>query len=156
MILTYKLVELIETHSNELADTLVEKVRQSQYLPEYRNVPAVDLKERVRGIYSHLGEWLEKRKEEDIKARYTEIGADRAEQGVPLSQLNWTIVLTKENLWDYLRRSAVANDLKELSGELEMLQLLDQFFDRALFFAAVGYEHWQHVQSIPKLRYGPV
>ena len=140
MILTYKLVELIETNSDELANSLVEKVRQSPYLPEYRNVPAADLKERVRGIYSHLGEWLEKRKEQDIEARYTEIGARRAEQGVPLSQLNWTIVLTKENLWDYLRRSSVANDLKELSGELEMLQLLDQFFDRALYFAAVGYE----------------
>ncbi len=143
MLLTYKLVELIETHSDQLADSLVEKVRNSPYLPEYRNVPPVDLKDRVRGIYSHLGEWLEKRKEEDIKARYLDIGARRAEQGVPLSQLNWTIVLTKENLWDYLKRSAVAADLKELSGELEMLQLLDQFFDRALYFAAVGYEQHQ-------------
>jgi hypothetical protein len=146
MILTYKLIELIESHSDRLADSLVEKVRQSPYLPEYRNVPAVDLKDRVKGIYSHLGEWLEKRKEQDIEARYTEIGARRAGQGVPLSQLNWTIVLTKENLWDYLKRSAVASDLKELSGELEMLQLLDQFFDRALYFAAVGYEKQQGTQ----------
>jgi hypothetical protein len=143
MILTYKLVELIETHSDQLSDSLVEKVRQSPLLPEYRNVPPADLKDRVKGIYSHLGEWLEKRKEKDIEARYTEIGARRAEQDVPLSQLNWTIVLTKENLWDYLKRSAVASDLKELSGELEMLQLLDQFFDRALYFAAVGYEQHQ-------------
>lgn len=143
MILTYKLVELIETNSDPLANSLVEKVQQSPYLPEYGNVPPADLKERVRGIYSHLGEWLEKRKVADIEARYTEIGARRAEQGVPLSQLNWTIVLTKENLWEYLRRSAIASDLKELSGELEMLQLLDQFFDRALYFAAVGYEQHQ-------------
>jgi hypothetical protein len=156
MILTYKLVELIETHSDHLADSLVEKVRQSPYLPQYGNVPPVDLKNRVKDIYSHLGEWLENHKEQEIEARYTEIGAQRAYQGVPLSQLNWTIVLTKENLWDYLRRSAVASDLKELSGELEMLQLLDQFFDRALYFAAVGYEKWQRLESIPKLHYGPV
>ena len=155
MILTYKLLELNETHSDQLANSLIEKVRQSPYLPEYRNVPPADLKERVKGIYSHLGEWLEKRKEQDIEARYTEIGARRAEQGVPLSQLNWTIVLTKENLWDYLRRGAVAGDLKELSGELEMLQLLDQFFDRALYFPAVGYEHWRTSQRTPRMRYGP-
>jgi hypothetical protein len=146
MILTYKLVELIETHSDQLANSLVEKVKSSPYLPEYRNVPPVDLKERVKGIYSHLGEWLEKRREEDVAARYTEIGGRRAEQGVPLSQLNWTIVLTKENLWEYLKRSSVAADLKELTGELEMLQLLDQFFDRALYFAAVGYEQYQAKQ----------
>ena len=143
MLLTYKLIELIEANSDHLANSLLEKVRTSPYLSEYRNVPPVDLKERVQGIYGHLGEWLETHKEQDIEARYVEIGARRAEQGVPLSQLNWTIVLTKENLWEYLKRSAVAADLKELSGELEMLQLLDQFFDRALYFAAVGYERYQ-------------
>lgn len=143
MLLTYKLIELIEANSDQLANSLLEKVGTSPYLNEYRNVPPVDLKERVKGIYSHLGEWLETHKEQAIEARYTEIGARRAEQGVPLSQLNWTIVLTKENLWDFLKRSAVAADLKELSGELEMLQLLDQFFNRALYFAAVGYESYQ-------------
>lgn len=146
MILTYKLVELIESNSDQLANNLVEKVRNSPFLPEYRNVPPVELKERVKGIYSHLGEWLESRKEEDIAARYTEIGARRAEQDVPLSQLNWTIILTKENLWEYLKRSNVAADLRDLTGELEMLQLLDQFFDRALYFAAVGYERHQAKQ----------
>jgi hypothetical protein len=147
MILTYKLVELIETHSDQLANHLVEKVRNSPYLPEYRHVPPSELKDRVRGIYSHLGEWLETRKEEDIAARYTDIGARRAGQGVPLSQLSWTIILTKENLWEYLKHSKTAADLKELTGELEMLQLLDQFFDRALYFAAVGYEQHQAKQA---------
>jgi hypothetical protein len=28
----------------------------------------------------------------------------------------------------------------EAFGELEMLQLLDQFFDRAIYYASVGYE----------------
>lgn len=147
MILTYKFVELIEKNSDQLADSLVERVRNSPYLPEYRNVPPVELRERVKGIYSHLGEWLETRKEEDIAARYTGIGARRAGQGVPLSQLIWTIVLTRENLWEYLKHSNVAADLKELTGELEMLQLLDQFFDRALYFAAVGYEQHQAGQA---------
>jgi hypothetical protein len=31
---------------------------------------------------------------------------------------------------------------EEVFGELEMLQLLDQFFDRAIFYAAVGYEKY--------------
>jgi len=28
----------------------------------------------------------------------------------------------------------------EVFGELEMLQLLEQFFDRAIYYASVGYE----------------
>jgi hypothetical protein len=140
MILTYKLVRLIETHADTLATSLVTKVHESPRLSEYRKVPAADLKSKVGEVYSHLGEWLLSRSESDIEQRYTQIGAQRALQGVPLSQLNWTIVLTKENLWEFLRHGPVAGDLAEVCGELEMLQLLDQFFDRAIYFAAVGYE----------------
>jgi hypothetical protein len=140
VILAYKLVRLIETHAEALATSLVSKVRESPRLTEYKKVPVEDLKGKVGEIYGHLGEWLSTHSEQDIDQRYTQIGAQRALQGVPLSQLNWTIVLTKENLWEFLRHGPVAADLREVSGELEMLQLLDQFFDRAIYFAAVGYE----------------
>jgi hypothetical protein len=91
-------------------------------------------------IYRHLGDWLLGKTEFDIKERYLEIGERRAEQHVPLSQLVWVIVLTKENLWDYLKQEAGLERPTEIFGELEMLQLLDQFFDRAIFYASKGYE----------------
>jgi hypothetical protein len=46
----------------------------------------------------------------------------------------------KENLWDYLKIESVIERPAEIFGELEMLELLDQFFDRAIFYAAVGHE----------------
>ena len=94
-------------------------------------------------IYRHLGEWLETKSGHDVETRYTEIGARRAAQGVPLSQLTWTIILTKENLWEFLKRETLAEDLREVLGELEMLQLLDQFFDRAIYYGAIGFERFQ-------------
>ena len=69
-----------------------------------------------------------------------EIGARRALQQVPLSQVVWVIVLTKENLLEYLKNEAGMERPTEVFGELEMLQLLDQFFDRAIFYASMGYE----------------
>jgi hypothetical protein len=97
-------------------------------------------KQRVYEIYRHLGEWLLGKSEFDIGTRYREIGARRAQQNVPMSQLVWVIVLTKENLWEYLKHEAGIERPVEVFGELEMLQLLDQFFDRAIFYAAIGYE----------------
>ena len=146
MILTYRLVRLIEDNSETLATTLLDKVRTSPLLGEYRNVPEAELKERVREIYSHLGEWLLTRKERDIAERYTEIGERRAEQGVPLSQLVWTITVTKDNLWEFLKHKQTVEDLPGVWGELELLQLLDQFFGRAVYFAAVGYERFQRAK----------
>jgi hypothetical protein len=36
----------------------------------------------------------------------------------------------------------------EVFGELEMLQLLEQFSDRAIFYAAVGYEQALKEQAL--------
>jgi len=140
MMLAYRLVRLIEKHSHALAAGLLRRVQSSEHTRDYRKVPADDLRERVSEIYRHLGDWLLGKTEFDIEQRYREIGACRAEQGVPLSQLVWVIVLTKENLWEYLKNEAGLERPAEVFGELEMLQLLDQFFDRAIFYASAGYE----------------
>ena len=142
MMLAYRLVRLIENHSDALAASLLERVRSSPLLTDYRKVPPEELKLRVSEIYRHLGDWLISKSERDIEERYSEIGARRATQAVALSQLCWTIVLTKENMWEYLKKETVMERPTEVFGELEMLQLLDQFFDRAIFYAAVAYEKY--------------
>jgi hypothetical protein len=143
MMLAYRLVRLIERHSDGLAASLLDKVNTCPLLPEYRNVPAEELKQRVYEIYRHLGEWLLSKSEKDIERRYTEIGARRAAQSVAASQLTWTIILTKENLWEYLKKESVIERPSEILGELEVLQLLDQFFDRAIYFGAIGHEQYR-------------
>jgi hypothetical protein len=141
MMLTYRLVNLIESHSETLARSLLQKVQDSGSTRTYRRVPSGELEQRVYEIYRHLGEWLLGRTELDIEQRYREIGARRYHQQVPLSELIWAIVLTKENLWEFLKREATPDRPVEAFAELELLQLLDQFFDRAIVHAATGYEH---------------
>jgi hypothetical protein len=140
MMLAYKLVRLIETHSESLTDTLLQKVQTSELTHSYRNVPAEDLRGYVGDIYTHLGQWLLGKTSFDIERLYESIGARRAHQGVVVSELIWVIILTKENLWEFLQKEATPEKAVEAFGELEMLQLLDQFFDRAIFYASVGYE----------------
>jgi hypothetical protein len=139
MMMAYRLVRLIETHSDALTAGLLDKVEHSELTRSYRNVP-VEVKERVGEIYRHLGDWLLGKSAFDIKQRYEEIGARRARQGVPLSELIWAIVLTKQNLWDFLKQESLLERPVEVFGELEVLQLLEQFFDRAIYYASVGHE----------------
>ena len=140
MMLAYRLLRLVENHSEALAAGLLEKTRNSPLLPGYRHVPPGELEQRVYEIYRHLADWLLGKSELDVEQRYLEIGAKRACQDVPLSQLIWAIILTKKNLWDFLKQEAVLDRPAEISGELEVEELLDQFFDRAIYYAAVGYE----------------
>jgi hypothetical protein len=81
--------------------------------------------------------------EDEIARRYTDIGRRRASQGVLLSELNWAIVIARENLWDFLKTEDTLERPTEVFGELMLLQLLEQFFDRAIYYAAVGYEQYK-------------
>ncbi len=140
MLLAYRLVKLIETHSDELAAGALEKLQQSPKTGSFGAVPAEEFRERVYEIYHSLGEWLLGKTESDIERRYVEIGRRRAAQGVPLSQLIWAISVAKQYLLEFLAAELEAKKSVEVFGELEVLQLLEQFFDRANYYAAVGYE----------------
>lgn len=140
MMLVYRFVRLIEERSDALANGLLHKVQRSSRTEAYHKVPPDELKQRVYEIYRHLGEWLLDKSEADIEQRYTEIGTRRAHQGVPLSQLIWAIILTKENLWEFIVNESIPDRPVEVFSRQELLQLLEQFFDRAIHSAAVGYE----------------
>src|SRR5215469_16532249 len=102
----YRLVRLIENHSNELASCLLNRVRNSEATPDYQLVPNEDLRNRVYEIYHHLGDWLIGRDQFVLEDRYLRIGARRAQQNVPFSQVAWAIILTKDNLWEFLKKHA--------------------------------------------------
>jgi hypothetical protein len=55
--------------------------------------------------------------------------------------------LTKDNLWDFVLDESYPDRPVELFGKQELLQLLDQFFDRAIYSAAVGYE-WGEEKAV--------
>ena len=149
MMLAYRLVRLIETHSDALAAGLLAKVQSSELTRSYRNVAPGELEQRVYEIYRHLGDWLLGKSAFDIEQRYEEIGTRRVHQGVPISELIWVIILTKDNLWEFLKKENVMERPVEVFGELEMMQLLDQFFDRAIYYASVGYERAQTAHEMP-------
>ena len=135
-----RLVKLIESHADKLSHGLQHKFLHSPHSAGLKKVPAAELKDRSYEIYRNLSEWLVNKTESEIEHRYTALGARRAAQGVSLSALIWGITATKEHLWEFLESEGFAEKPVELFGELELLHRVEQFFDRALFYAAVGYE----------------
>jgi hypothetical protein len=132
MLLAYRLVKLIESHSDGLSRSLQARYRQCGKCTAYANVSDRELADKVYEIYHHLGEWLIGKTEADIEARYLAIGAQRAAQGVPVSQVVWMICLVQKHA--ELERPA------EIFGELELLEMLDKFFHLAIYYASLGHE----------------
>ena len=134
-----RMVRLIETHSDELTAGLLSKFRASSRTADLDKVPPDELRERAGEILFHLSDWLLNKTEADVEQRYREIGSRRASQGVSLSDLCWSMVMTKEHLWGFLQSRGLLNSVIDIYGQLELLRMLDQFFDRALCFAIEGY-----------------
>ena len=147
MSLANSLVQLIENQSDRLAETMLIKLQNCEKCTTFKRVPREEFRQRVYEIYDHLGEWLLNKQEEDVARRYVEIGKRRERQGVLLSELMYAIILTREHLWDFLKHEANLEKPKEVFGELEMMDLLEQFFDRAMYYAAQGYEQSKAVKE---------
>jgi hypothetical protein len=134
-----RFVRLIEAHSQTLMLGLVQKIRTSERSSDFRKIPAEELQLAVMEVYRNLGEWLLQKTEKDIALRFRAIGARRASQQIRLHHLVWALMLSRDHLFGFLQREAFADNVFELHGELELHQLLNQFFDRAVYYAVLGY-----------------
>lgn len=135
-----KLVRLIERHSDALSRGLAARIRDSERTSDFRKIPPEDLQLAATEVYRNLGEWLLQKTESDIALRFKSIAARRAAQGISLHQFVWALMLTRDHLWQFLRQEAFADTIVELHGELELHQLLSQFFDRAVYYAILGHD----------------
>jgi hypothetical protein len=145
-----RLVRLIEHHSTPLAEGLMHKLDASDRCSDLRKVPQHEIEERSREIYQHLSEWLVNKTEGDIEQTYRRIARRRFEQGVSLSQLYWAFVITKEHLWDYLIHEGATESPLDLRAGFELIRLMEQFFESAIYYMSVEYEELQ-MQGLKKL-----
>jgi hypothetical protein len=135
-----RLIRLIETHSEQIAESLVTKIQSSPRTRDLQKIPKPELLTRMLELLQHLSEWLLTKTDGDIETRYRQIGSRRAAQGVSLSDSCWAVTITKEFLWDFLQKQGFLHNPIELYGEMELLSLLNQFFDRAVCHVVEGYE----------------
>lgn len=135
-----RLMRLIDRHAEELAMGLTVKLRQSDRTTDFRRVPVDELQTTTAKLYRNLGEWLLKKTEKDIEQHLLTIAQQRAAGGVRLPQFVWAVVISRNHLYQFLLGHAFADSIFELYNELELQQLLNNFFERATYYGAVGYE----------------
>jgi hypothetical protein len=137
-----RLVHLIESHSEQLTESLLHKLENSTRASDLRKVPTEEIRERARDVYRNLSDWLLTKTAEDIEKVYIPLGRRRAQQGVLLSAVCWALMMTEENLWDFLEMEGMREQPLEILGGFELLRLLDLFFDQAIYFATLGHESY--------------
>jgi hypothetical protein len=135
-----RLVRLIETHSETIAARLVDKLRSSEKTRDMRRLSETELLTGTRELLSHLSEWLLTKTNAEIENRYSALGRRLARQDIALAHCCWALIMTKEYLWDFLQKQGPFPSPVELYGEMELLCLLNQFFDHAICYTVEAYD----------------
>ena len=138
--ISQRLVEMIETHAEELTKRWLKEVRQSEATAGYHSLPEDTLCKRAFDVYAHLGRWVGEGRPEEVERTFTALGRERFHEGLRLSEVIEALAMTKYQLWAYIRDNGLFNSALELYQALELYNRVALFFDRAAYYAIVGYE----------------
>ena len=146
-----KLVELIEIHAGQLTSDVADDLATNERTRGFAAVRRQDLEMRIFQILNHLGNWIGEPGSVTVQAEFAEWGRRRFDEGIPLSELVYAVIVLK----DHLRRYISDNGLVDASFprvetdyvlplHLHSLQELNirvsHFFDEAVYYLARGYE----------------
>jgi hypothetical protein len=136
-----KLVQHMKGNAERMSEEVLRKIRSSERCNQLLLAVSVDEQKRaILEIYRDLTAWLATETDATIEERYKALGVSRAQKGVPFSNLHWAICIAHEHLWEYMQQECLLDEPVEFWGGVNLLRSLTQFFDRALYFALLGYE----------------
>src|SRR5215470_6139626 len=149
--LSRRLIKLIETHAESLTNEVVQDVQTNEHTRSHVRVSKEELGSRVLALYRNLGNWIGDPREVTTRHEYEEWGRIRCQQGIPVSEIAFCLILIKKHLRMYIREHAavVFSGDRLVSGEMVPLELysiqelnyvVGDFFDRALYYLLLGYE----------------
>jgi hypothetical protein len=138
--ISLRLARLVEGHSEEITSKLIKRLRTSPRTVGMHTVPELELRIWMMELLQHLREWLLTRTDADIEFHYRCLGVHWASQGATLAGCCWTLVIAKDYLGEFLQEQALALSGVAIFGRLELLTLLNHFFDHAFCHLVEGYE----------------
>ena len=135
------LLRLVEDNAEDLARRCVQLVKTHPGTPTYRGYGEDALFERAYSVYSQLGKWLsDETTKDDVRKVYTALGAQRRQEGFPLSEVIQALIITRRVLWGKVENAGILDTALDLHLALKLSNHTILFFDRALLYAAQGYE----------------
>jgi hypothetical protein len=137
-----RLVDLIETHADELANRWLTTVKEHPGTPTYANYNDTLMYDRAFDVYKNLSKWImaDSDKKDEIRRKYMTLGAQRYREGIPLSEVLMALLITRRVLWSKVESEGMLDTAVEVNMAMAMSNQVQLFFERALVFVARGYE----------------
>jgi hypothetical protein len=138
--LTVRLVQMIQDNAEELTRGLIKDLQSNPRTPHYHRLSYDELHVRTHSVYKNLGHWISQRSEELIAADYADLAIRRHQEGVPLEEIVFALISTKNHLYTFVRTTGLMDSALELHQERELRRLIGIFFDKAIYYTVKAYE----------------
>ena len=136
-----KLVNLIERNADELTASYVLSIQRDQRMPGYQGFDQKEIFKRAYRVYSQLGKWIShETTKEEMRSYWTALGRQRRKEGFPFSEIVLSLCHIRRQLWDKVQAEGLLDTALDLHQAMDLHHRAVLFFDRAIYFAAVGYE----------------
>jgi len=150
-VISAKLVELIEIHSSRLTTDIAQDLFTNERTRGFRAVRPQDLEQRIFQLLNHLGNWIGDPRSDKTRKEFADWGRRRFDQGIPLSELIYAVIIIKQHLRRYINDNGLVDAaFPRVEGDYvlplhlhslhELNMRVGLFFDEALYYLATGYE----------------
>ncbi len=135
-----KLIEILEAGISAIVKKWADQVAGSEYMETYQSLPKDEVAHRGEKLFENLIKWLgDGGSDDELKNYFESVGAARNDQGFPLSEVIFALYLTRKVLWESLFNENGSIDSFDKKEILEMVHVLNNYFDRGNFFITRGY-----------------
>ena len=137
-----KFIRLVEDHAEELTKEWIKEIKSNPSTSGYKKMDDAVLGVRVFDVYRRLGDWVINVDPSDPKTaeHYMKLGRERAAEKLKNSEVIYALILSRVVLWRYIVEHGIINSAIDLHQALEFYQKVNNFFDKATYFVAVGFE----------------
>src|SRR3954469_10993003 len=138
--LSGKLVRLIESRWEEIIAGVISRIRRQPEAEHYRSCVEPELREWGGILLQNLGQWLTADREDEIAARYEELGRLRYQSGIPAHESVHVLCVLRQRVLDFVEENVYTKTSLELYGQEELDRRLGRFFDLLTVHMVKGYE----------------
>jgi hypothetical protein len=138
--LSGKLLRLIETHSEQITDSVLRLLRADTEITHLNSLADAELFETWNHRLSHLERWLVPAQRGALALDEENVAKLRFADGIPLHEMVYAFHLLRNQTISYVRNLAPDENYLELYAEGELERWLANFFDFLVFHTVRGYE----------------
>ena len=137
--LSTRLLQLIEDHSEEIAKSVLESIRRDRLLSRFSKLPDAELLTRFEDVCKKISVWLAESNEEQLAKHFEKLGWLRYAEEIPLHEVVRAAHVFKEQLTRYAREHCYEQTALELYAGGELERLINSFFDKTVYYIVRAY-----------------